>query len=163
MTYPQWWERLVAAIIDGVILAIVAYIIQSILLSFAGFDLTMWRILGLISVIISVAIVVTYKVLFEAGTWQATPGKMVFGLKVVTDSSGRASQKEALMRTWPWWLGLLNIIGALLVTNLIGLLIALAIIAIFFTFFMAPVGRCIHDQTANMHVTKAGKGMVGGA
>jgi len=32
MTYPQWWERLVAAIIDGIILAIVMFIINAILI-----------------------------------------------------------------------------------------------------------------------------------
>jgi len=101
MTYPQWWERLVAALIDGIILAIISFIIASILIAIAGYNLTMIRIMGLIAALINTAIFVGYKVFFESGTWQATPGKMVFGLKVVTDGGNRASVQEALMRTWP--------------------------------------------------------------
>ena len=161
MTYPQWWERLVAALIDGIILMIVGFIISAILVSIAGFNVSMIRIMGLIAALINTAIFVGYKVFFEAGQWQATPGKMVFGLKVVTESGGRAAQKEAFLRTWPWWLSLLSALGALLLIGAwFNFLIFLLILAVFLTFFADPVGRCIHDQTAKMHVIKSGKGMI---
>ena len=160
MQYPQWWERLVAGIIDGVIMAIVVIIISFILVALGGTSGTAIRILGFIAGLISTALVVGYKVFFESGTWQATPGKMVFGLKVVDESGQRAPMMQVLMRTWPWWLNLLGAIGALLlITTVLNLLITLAIIGIFCTFFMPPGGRCIHDTTAKMYVIKAGPGM----
>jgi uncharacterized RDD family membrane protein YckC len=161
MQYPQWWERLVAGIIDGVIMAIVVLIIGMIFALMAGSSLTALRILGFIAVLINTALIVGYKVFFESGKWQATPGKMVFGLQVVDESGGRAPIQQVLLRTWPWWLNLLGALGALLLIGwALNLLIALAIIGIFCTFFMPPGGRCIHDATAKMYVIKAGPGMM---
>lgn len=161
MTYPQWWERLVAAIIDGIILAIVMFVITTIFVSIAGYSSTMIRILGFVAALFNTAIIVGYKVFLESSQWQATPGKMVFGLQVVTEAGNRATPMEALMRTWPWWLNLLSALGALaLVGSWLGFVIALLILAVFVTFFTEPVGRCIHDQTAKMHVIKAGKGAI---
>jgi len=160
MQYPQWWERLVAGIIDGVIMAIVVIIISFVFVAIGGTSGTAIRILGFIGALISTALVIGYKVFFESGQWQATPGKMVFGLKVVDESGQRAPVQQVFLRTWPWWLNLLGAIGALLlITTVLNLLIMLAIIGIFCTFFMPPGGRCIHDTTAKMYVIKAGAGM----
>ena len=159
MQYPQWWERLVAGIIDGVIMAIVVFIIAAIFGLMAGSSLTALRLLGFIAVLINTALIVGYKVFFESGKWQATPGKMAFGLQVVDEGGQRAPLMQALMRTWPWWLNLLGALGALLLIGwALNLLIALAIIGIFCTFFMPPGGRCIHDTTAKMYVIKSGPG-----
>lgn len=161
MQYPQWWERLVAGIIDGIIMAIVVFIIGAIFGALAGSSLAALRILGFIAVLISTALVIAYKVLFESGKWQATPGKMVFGLQVVDESGQRAPVQQVFLRTWPWWLNLLGALGALLlIGTVLNLLVALAIIGIFCTFFMPPGGRCIHDTTAKMYVIKSGAGML---
>ena len=162
MQYPQWWERLVAGIIDGVIMAIVVMLIGLIFGAMAGSNLTALRILLFISGLITTALVIGYKVFFESGKWQATPGKMVFGLQVVDESGQRAPIQQVFMRTWPWWLNLLSALGALLLVGswALNLLIALAIIGIFCTFFMPPGGRCIHDATAKMYVIKSGPGMM---
>lgn len=160
MNYPEWWQRLLAGLIDGVILAIVIFVVNAIFGAMAGFNLSALRVLLVLAAVVNTAIVVGYKVFFESSPMQATPGKMVFGLKVVDAGGNRAALKPVIMRTWPWWLNILSVIGALLLIQTIGLLVALAIIGIFFTFFMPPLGRCIHDQTADLHVIKAGKGMI---
>ena len=160
MQYPQWWERLVAGIIDGVIMAIVMLVIGMIFGLMAGSSLTALRILGFIAVLINTALIIGYKVFFESGKWQATPGKMAFGLTVVDESGQRAPIQQVFLRTWPWWLNLLGALGALLLIGwALNLLIALAIIGIFCTFFMPPGGRCIHDATAKMYVVKSGPGL----
>jgi len=159
MNYPEWWQRLLAGLIDGVILAIVFFIINTIFGAMAGTNLSVLRIVLVLAVIINTGLLVGYKVFFESSTMQATPGKMVFGLKVVDAGGNRAALKPVIMRTWPWWLNILGVIGALMLIGLFGLLVALAIMGIFFTFFNPPLGRCIHDQTADLHVIKAGKGM----
>jgi uncharacterized RDD family membrane protein YckC len=155
MQYPQWWERLLAGIIDGVIMAVVAGIIYSLFFAIGG-----W-VLGFLAWLINAALFVAYKVFFESGPWQATPGKMVFGLKAVDESGARAAVQQALVRTWPWWLNAINAIGALIgIVGILSFLVTLAIVAIFCTFFMPPGGRCIHDTTAGMYVIKAGPGLV---
>src|SRR5687767_1183510 len=108
MQYPQWWERLVAGIIDGVIMAIVVLIIGMIFGLMAGSSLTALRILGFIAVLINTALIIGYKVFFESGKWQATPGKMALGLTVVDESGQRAPIQQVFLRTWPWWLNLLG-------------------------------------------------------
>ncbi len=160
MTYPQWWERLVAGIIDGIIMAIVVFILNLILVGIAGTSVTFIKIMIIISTLISVGVIVAYKVILESSQMQATVGKLVFGIKVVDGAGQRLTPKQALMRTWPWWIQLIAILGVVIAGTLLNVLVMLALIAIFCTFFMDPVGRCIHDQTANCHVIKAGEGMI---
>ena len=161
MKYPQWWERLVAGIIDGVIMAIVTILISTILIAIGGGSLSAIRILGFFAAVLNTALIVGYKVFFESGQWQATPGKMVFGLKVVDENGQRGPLMQVLMRTWPWWVNLLGALAALLLIGwVINFLIALAIIGVFCTFFMPPGGRCLHDTTARMYVIKAGPGLI---
>lgn len=160
MKYPEWWQRLLAGLIDGVILAIVIFVVNAIFGAMAGFNLSALQVVLVLAALVNTGLIVGYKVFFESSPMQATPGKMVFGLKVADADGNRAALKPVIMRTWPWWLNILSVIGALMLTNVIGLLVALAIIGIFFTFFMPPLGRCIHDQTADLHVFKTGKGMI---
>jgi len=89
MQYPQWWERLVAAVIDGIIMTIVVLVISTIFVALGGSSVTAIRILGFLAALINTALVVGYKAFFEAGSWQATPGKMAMGLKVVDESGQR--------------------------------------------------------------------------
>ena len=171
MTYPQWWERLVAAIIDGIILAVVYFVIELIFRGIATSLLTsgslfIAQLVMAISVVLYVAAIVAYKGFFEGGKWQATPGKMVFGLQVQSDGGGKPDMKSVIMRTWPWWIYLIVALAWLISLTLAGTLyfvILVVNIVIVASFFMAPVGRCIHDQTANLHIVKSGKGMVGGS
>lgn len=160
MKYPEWWERLVAGIIDGVIMAIVGFLVMTILVTMGGMSFTAIRILGFLGALINTALFIGYKVFFESGQWQATPGKMVMGLKTVDENGQRPSLQQAFLRTWPWWVNLLSAFGALLlITTLFNVLIFIAIVAIFCTFFMPPGGRCIHDTVARMYVIKSGPGM----
>lgn len=171
MTYPQWWERLVAAVIDGVIFGVVYFILESIFRSIAvsmivSGSVFMGQIMMALSVLIYVALIVGYKAFFEGGQWQATPGKMVFGLKVVSEGGGKPDMRSVIMRTWPWWLYVVVALAWLISLTLAGTLyfvILVVTIVVAASFFMAPVGRCLHDQTADLHVSKAGKGMVGGS
>jgi uncharacterized RDD family membrane protein YckC len=155
MTYPEWWQRFLAALIDGVIFIIIALIINAIFVAIGGYYLL------IVAAVVNTALFVAYKVIFEGGPLQATPGKMCFGIKLVNDQGARVSQQQAFMRTWPWWLNLLTLLSAIApaLGTILSLLVLIAVIVIFATFFMDPVGRCIHDQTAQCHVIKAGKGM----
>ena len=162
MTYPQWWERLVAGIIDGIIMAVAILLISLILGLLAFGSFTVARIMSLLAVLIGTAVVVGYKVILESSQMQATVGKLVFGLKVVDGAGQRVGMQQALMRTWPWWLNLVSVFVVVSATlgTVLNILVVLALIAIFCSFFLEPIGRCIHDQTANCHVIKASEGMI---
>ena len=155
MTYPEWWQRFLAALIDGVIFVIVVFIVNAIFFAIGGFYLL------ILAALVNTVLFVAYKVIFEGGPLQATPGKMCFGLKLVNDQGARVSQQQAFMRTWPWWLNLLSLLGGIApaLGTILSLLVLIAVIVIFATFFMDPVGRCLHDQTAQCHIIKSGKGM----
>ena len=96
--YAGFWLRLVAAIIDGVIISIptVPVFFALFLSSFRNLqslqDPTMvWTILGpkiLFALVISLFVSWLYWGLFESSTWRATLGKKALGL-VVTDLEGR--------------------------------------------------------------------------
>lgn len=104
VAYAGFWLRLVAAIIDGLILSIPLapiYIFVFIGIFRNSQDLQnlqdptmVWTILGpkmfLFFILGIVAVMVNwlYHGLFESSTWQATPGKKALGL-IVTDLEGR--------------------------------------------------------------------------
>lgn len=161
MTYPQWWERLLAAVIDGLIFVVVSFVLSFILVGLAGLNLSAIKFMTMLSGLILTALMIAYKVLLESSAKGATVGKMAFGLRVVGHDGGRVSMKTALMRTWPWWLNLLAVLGGLVIRGqLLNIVVLLALIAIFVTFFLPPISQCIHDQTAKCYVIKSGKSML---
>jgi uncharacterized RDD family membrane protein YckC len=104
VAYAGFWLRLVAAIIDGLIISIPLapiYIIVLIDVFKNSQDLQnlqdptmVWTILGpkmflfFILGIVALAVNWLYHGFFESSTWQATPGKKALGL-IVTDLEGR--------------------------------------------------------------------------
>ena len=104
VAFAGFWLRLVAAIIDGLIISIPLapiYIITLIDVFKNSQDLQnlqdptmVWTILGpkmflfFILGIVALAVNWLYHGFFESSTWQATPGKKALGL-IVTDLEGR--------------------------------------------------------------------------
>jgi uncharacterized RDD family membrane protein YckC len=82
-----FWQRFAAALIDGILLAIVQFIIGAILSDSAG-------IAALLSIVISYG----YYIYFEGGTGQ-TLGKMALGIRVVDfNTGGSIGYGRALIR-----------------------------------------------------------------
>jgi len=81
--YAGFWRRVAAYLIDSLILLIPGLILG--LLPILGFflQLAMWA---------------TYKMIFEAGERQATPGKRAMGIKVTTLDGERISKGQAVGR-----------------------------------------------------------------
>lgn len=76
ITYGSFWERFFAAIIDGVILTIPNYLLQTIIADFEGY-------------VLSIALGWLYYAIMESGKKQATIGKQAMGLRV-TDLDGNS-------------------------------------------------------------------------
>lgn len=162
MTKPEWWERVLAAVIDGFVLLIPALVIYLIFGLLSGGNLGVALIMGLLSAMIVTAGIVAYKVLLEGGPKQATVGKMVFGLQVVTADAGeRAPLQQALVRTWPWWINLAAFLGPVPILGvLISVLILIAWIVLLVLAAVDPNGQGLHDKTARCRVVKTGKGFI---
>jgi uncharacterized RDD family membrane protein YckC len=163
MQYPKAWERFAAALVDWLLYTVFAFAFLLLLVTAFTFGSgAMQRIVGFFAVLLTTLLIIAYKVLFESGRLQATPGKLVFGLKVADASGGRAGWIPALLRTWPWWAYLITAITQiLLVPYWVHGIIWLGLLALFFTIVLPPGGRCLHDITAGLHVIKAGPGMMG--
>ena len=158
MKAPQWWERLVAAIIDGLILGVPAFLIYFVFAVASGRSWIAYVLLNLFATLIVTAGMVAYRVLLEASPRQATPGKIVFGLKVVNESGGAVTKMQALIRSAPWWLMLLTVFSPVPILGiLIGVLVLLAFIGVFVSCVLSPDGAGIHDRA---RVIKAGPGMI---
>ncbi|MCW5770239.1 MAG: RDD family protein [Rhodospirillaceae bacterium] len=162
MEYPKLWERLAAALIDWLIYTVVTFAVLMIASTFSFQSSAMLRIAGFVGMLLSVAIIIGYKVLFEGGRLQATPGKLAFGLQVVDAEGRRPSWMRALLRTWPWWIYLVTAITQLLLVGYwINAIVWLALLALLFTMKLPPGARCLHDTTSGLFVVKTSHGLVG--
>ena len=162
MQYPKAWERFAAAAVDWLLYTVFNFGLILVLTSFAFGSVAMQRIMGFAAMLAAALLIVAYKVLFESGRLQATPGKLVFGLKVVDAGGGRAGWVPVLLRTWPWWAFFITAITQILLVGYwVHGIIWLGLVGLFATIVLPPGGRCLHDITAGLHVVKAGPGMVG--
>jgi uncharacterized RDD family membrane protein YckC len=163
MQYPKAWERFAAAFVDWLLYSVFAFAFFLLLVTaFTLSSVAMQRIVGFLAMLLTTLLIIAYKVVFESGRLQATPGKLVFGLKVADASGGRAGWLPVLLRTWPWWVYLITAITQiLLVPYWVHGIIWLGLLALFFTVLLPPGGRCLHDITAGLHVVKGGPGMMG--
>ncbi|MCW5770238.1 MAG: RDD family protein [Rhodospirillaceae bacterium] len=163
MNRPEWWERVLAAVIDGLVVLIPALIIYVIFGLLSGGNLAIALIMNLLAAVIVTAGIVAYKVILESGPKQATLGKMVFGLQVVAvDTGGRMTMQQAVIRTWPWWLNLASFLSPVPILGvLISVLIFAGWIALLVMVTMDPNGQGLHDKMARAMIVKSGKGFVG--
>jgi uncharacterized RDD family membrane protein YckC len=88
MRYAGFWVRFWAALIDSICLLPV-YFLQAILdgMDFYGY-----------SFMFTLILCCSYYAFFESSIWQATPGKKLFGLKVIDVSGRRISIQKAVGR-----------------------------------------------------------------
>ncbi len=164
MQYPKMWERFAAAFIDWLLYTVFNLAFTGVLSQFIFGSVAMQRIMGFFAMVLCTFIIIFYKVLFESGRLQATPGKLVFGLRVVDANGARAGWLPVLLRTWPWWVYFITAITQILLVGYwVHGIIWLGLVGLFFTILLPPGGRCLHDITAGLHVIKAGPGMVGTA
>jgi uncharacterized RDD family membrane protein YckC len=171
--YGGFWRRVVAAIIDTILLMIPIWIVASFAgISFGtlfGMDAEQmmenpdafyarmsqtFMLMGTASAVIYLV----YKAGFEGSGMQATPGKMVMGLRVTDRDGEPLSAGAAALRSWPWWApsafmaldGLLGTVG--IMSNGIGIAALISYIVVAFT------GRKqgVHDMMAGALVVKRG-------
>jgi len=106
MTYASFWKRLVALIIDTVLIDVVSYIlgfIVGLIIGFAGTAAgfaqdALVSMAGIIGLIAGLCVFLLYYALFESSVKQATLGKMAMGIKVIDVYGNKLTFGKALLR-----------------------------------------------------------------
>ena len=144
---PEWWERAIAAVIDGAMFAVPGFLLQVVLIRVAFGDQALMIGMSWLAIALSLIGFVLYKSWMECRARQATVGKMLLGLKVVTAEGGRPTFRQGVLRTWPWWF--------LLLTG-VEILFGLAAIAILIGTYLAGAvsrnGQGWHDLSGGCRV-----------
>jgi uncharacterized RDD family membrane protein YckC len=114
--YAGFWIRLVAYIIDAVCLMVLYSVVGGLIFGISGAsgalqggDANQGLVIALVILLYVVifAITIIYQVLFIRGQWQATPGKRLLGLHLITESGQRVSGMRALGRYFAYILSAL--------------------------------------------------------
>jgi uncharacterized RDD family membrane protein YckC len=160
--YPKLWERLGAALVDWLLYTVFTFVFLQVCLQFSFSSIALLRIIGFVGALLDVALIVGFKVLFESGRLQATPGKLVFGLQVIDGEGRRPSWMRGLVRTWPWWIYVIPAITQLLLVGYwVNGIIWLGLLGILFTVMLPPGARGLHDITSGLYVVKTRPGLIG--
>ena len=99
--FKGFWIRLVAALLDSIILIIMTLIISFVLAAIAGILLGEGAgIATLLLALLAFSIaLILYKPLMEASDYQATFGKVILGMKVVNQNGNKLTMSESFLRT----------------------------------------------------------------
>ena len=136
--YKGFWIRLVAALIDSIVLTIIIIFLAVLSLVVFGTTLGEGAGIGMFFLVLILASLATilYKPLMEASEYQGTLGKYVLGLKIVDKNGKKISMSSSFVRTILW------IIGSQL------FLLCLGVLMVGFTEYK----QGLHDILANTYV-----------
>jgi uncharacterized RDD family membrane protein YckC len=137
--YAGFWLRVLAAIIDGIVLAILSKIIDFFLpsppapMQFDSLDAVLAyanTAVGPTKLIVNAAITWAYFALQESSRAEATIGKRLLGIRITTDEGMRLGLAAASIRAWPMYLPNLAFLAAAWLgwlLSLIGLIACLSV------------------------------------
>lgn len=141
--YAGFWRRVLASLVDSVLQLVTAAVFiflaflsdGSLYAAIEAEDLEMLRLMEMYFVGGVTLIIMSYHTLFESSPMQATPGKLLFAIKV-TDSVGQPiGLIHAAFRSWPLWIvGVFSVIdaatgseGSALIANLLSLVACIVV------------------------------------
>ena len=136
--YKGFWIRLVATLIDSIVLTIIIIFLAVFSLVVFGATLGEGAGIGMFFLVLILASLATilYKPIMEASDYQGTLGKYALGMKIVDQNGQRITMTSSFLRT------ILYIIGAQL------FLLCLGVVMIGFTEYK----QGLHDILANTYV-----------
>lgn len=110
--YAGFWRRALAALVDStlqlltfvVVIVIAMWSNNSLYAAIKGEDLEYLRVMTIYFMCIFILIIVSYHALCESSPMQATPGKLLFAIKVTNATGGQIGLIRATIRTWPLWI-----------------------------------------------------------
>lgn len=154
-------ERVIAFVIDAIILGIIGYIVGILTTSVLGDNFVFFKVANLVSSVVAVVIMLVVSGVYFIGQWSrmggATVGMKVMKLSVRDATSGQPiGQQQAINR----WLvvGAPFAISFLYVWGVIGWIVGLAVLAyeiyLLVTTAQSPTRQGFHDQYAKTVVAK---------
>jgi uncharacterized RDD family membrane protein YckC len=116
LKYAGFWIRVLASLIDGVLVYILAFVMAfavAILLSLAGINPDAVQAAA---VLVALVAGLCYYIFFPSGGWQATPGKRICGIHIVRQDGRRVTGGLALGRYLSYLISTLTLyVGFLMV------------------------------------------------
>ena len=105
--YKGFWIRLVAALIDSIVLTIIIIFLAVFSLLVFGATLGEGAGIGMFFLVLILASLATilYKPVMEASDYQGTFGKYTLGLKIVDKNGQKISMTSSFVRTILWIIG----------------------------------------------------------
>ena len=105
--YKGFWIRLVAALIDSIVLTIIIIFLAVFSLVVFGATLGEGAGIGMFFLVLILASLATilYKPVMEASDYQGTFGKYALGLKIVDKNGQKISMTSSFVRTILWIIG----------------------------------------------------------
>ena len=105
--FKGFWIRLVASLMDGIVLAIIIVFLFGFSLVIFGAALGEGAGIGMFFLVLILASLATilYKPLMEASDYQGTLGKYALGLKVVDQKGHKIKMTSSFVRTILWIIG----------------------------------------------------------
>ncbi|AEA27743.1 RDD family protein [Pseudonocardia benzenivorans] len=169
---PEWWERWVGRIIDGVLYMVIywilSFILAAIFVSSVSFDIASgtytsgsgFIIAAVLTWVIGGLLYAAYDFLMHSRNGQ-TVGKMVMKMRVVAPDGSKPDTATLLKRSliYP---GVFGIVGLLAFVSVFGFGLIGLIVGIFslidgiFVITDQPLRRALHDQWAKTIVIKSG-------
>lgn len=118
-SYAGFWIRFVAALVDGILVNIIAYAAGLMIgISYAmGATEVDETTLGVAGAIVGLGVFWLYHAIFESNAGQATPGKRLLDLKVTDDNGERLSFGRATGRTFAKYISLLPLMAGYLMAG----------------------------------------------
>lgn len=159
--YAGFWLRVVAAIVDAIILTVAWQVIELVLPAqnippmpaqpdYQAFLDMMNALLSPDRVIIYVLLVWAYFVFQETSSAQATLGKRMLGIRVSNAEGGRLSLLSATIRVWPMYLPTLIALISIGLSWLVSFCALVACVAVAFS--VRKQG--LHDKMAGAILTR---------
>jgi uncharacterized RDD family membrane protein YckC len=164
--YAGFWIRTVAALIDGIILGVIAQVVGYFIVEpkalpappsaqdaqalYNYIQAAVQAAAPVQQIIFSAALCWVYFAFQEASAAQATLGKRALGLRVSTVDGGRLDLAKATLRTWPIYLPSAALLLGTGVAWLVYLVAFIACVAVAFS----SRKQGIHDRMAGAVVTR---------
>lgn len=114
--FAGFWIRFAAILVDGAILLTLSYAVGLIVLLLAmgragtpGETMFVMRISAMLTHLVVLIASIVYYVGFLSGPWQATPGKRLFGIYVMTKDGRRLTVLHAIGRYFAYLVSFLTL------------------------------------------------------
>lgn len=141
--YGEVWRRLAAGVVDLAILAVPVAVAWAVAAAEPAEKLPT-------VIVLASGLVMFYRMIFEGSSLRATPGKLLFDLKVTNPDGAQLSYASTALRGWPFWLtgAMLGVTGELM--TVLALICVAALVLIPFT----PRRQGVHDLVARSIVVR---------